>query len=133
MAEKKITYPQDWDIPNMEKWTAIDEECLINKNTVIDLQKQIQGQYMIWYLKQYEIRESINNTLKTFVEKGWKTGKREVYQPVVTDFNDVEEFNAYTEHATHLFKLYGEREVCQATLRTLRLELLDIKRFPKNG
>lgn len=133
MVDQKISYPEDWELKGLGKGTVIDEDAIFHKNTVLDLSHAIQKNYMIWYLKQYEIKANINNTLKTFIEKGWKVEKDDLFKPTATDFKNKDAYEAYQSNAQHLYSLYSEWDATQTTIEVLRLQILDLKRFPKNG
>ncbi len=134
--DKKVVYPSDWK-DMIELWLdaphEIEQDCLFKKDPIIDLQKSIIKNYVILYSKQYEIRNNINNTLKTFVEKWWSPKRSELFKPVLKDFDHKKDlFEAYTSNASHLFSLYQERDALQTNLKTIREQLLDIKRFPND-
>lgn len=116
----------------MDAPVEIDQDCLYKKDPVIDLQKGLIKNYAIYYLKQYELRNNINNTLKTFVEKNRSPKKEDLHKPVATDFKNTKEFEAYQSNAQHLFGLYQERDAMITNIKTLREQLLDIKRFPND-
>lgn len=133
--DKKVVYPSDWK-DMIELWLdaphVIDQDCLFKKDPILDLQKAVIKNYVIYYTKQYEVRNNINNTLKTFVEKWWSPKRSELFKPVQKDFENKNEYEAYTTNASHLFSLYQERDALQTNLKTIREQLLDIKRFPND-
>lgn len=135
MAGNKITYPKDWDMDNLwlEKPQTIDQDCLFKKAPILDIQQSFIKNYTLMYLKQYDLKSNINNTLKTFIEKERSYKREDLYKPNRSDFKTTQEFEAYQSNAQHLFQLYGEWDATISIIKTLREQLLDVKRFPKDG
>lgn len=117
--------PPKLDYPEI----ALDEDCVLRKSVMVELAKQIQYNYVIAYLSQYDWREKMNNQMKFFFDNGHPLDYDLLLKVTLDDFGgDENKYNIYKNEVVNYYQLIQEKQVNEKNLNVLRSQLLDLKR-----